>query len=89
MLILNLMNCDISSTFRLINVILPGSVKRVAKKGSNFQLMENLAAYQKACKKYGVPEEEIFQTVDLFEARNIRQVVMHLYALGRTVSRLK
>lgn len=67
----------------LINALQPGSVKRVQKKGSNFQLMENICAYQKAVKKYGVPEEEIFQTVDLFEARNIKQVVLHIYALGR------
>lgn len=67
----------------LINVLQPGSVKRIAKKGSNFQLMENIAAYQKAVKKYGVPQEEIFQTADLFEARNIKQVVLSLYCLGR------
>ena len=71
---------------RMINKIVPGSVKRIAKKGSNFQLMENIAAYQKAVKKYGVPQEEIFQTADLFEKRNIKQVVMHIHALGRIVS---
>jgi len=68
---------------KLINALAPGSVKRVATKGSNFQLMENIAAYQKAVKKYGVPQEEIFQTADLFEARNIKQVVLHIHALGR------
>lgn len=30
--------------------------------------------FQAAIKKYGVPEEEIFQTADLFERRNIPQV---------------
>ena len=54
-------------------------------KGGGFALMENLAAFQKAIKAYGVPEEEIFQTVDLFEARNIRGVVKSLLSLGRTV----
>ena len=48
--------------------------------------MENLAAFQKAIKVYGVPEEEIFQTVDLFEARNVKAVVKCLLSLGRTVS---
>merc|ERR1712227_54105 len=68
---------------KLINKISPGSVKKVATKGSNFQLMENIAAYQKAVKKYGVPQEEIFQTADLFEARNLKQVALHIHALGR------
>lgn len=68
---------------KLINVIQPGSVKRIATKGSNFQLMENIAAFQKACKKYGVPPEEIFQTADLFEARNVKQVCLSLFCLAR------
>lgn len=45
--------------------------------------------FQAAVKKYGVPEEEIFQTADLFERRNIPQVTLCLYSLGRIVSFLK
>lgn len=69
----------------LANKIEAGSVKKINKKGGNFALMENVAAFQKAMKKIGVPEEEIFQTVDLFEARNIKSVVKGLIALGRTL----
>nr|CAD7434597.1 unnamed protein product [Timema monikensis] len=39
--------------------------------------------FQAAIKKYGVPEEEIFQTADLFERRNIVQVTLCIYSLGR------
>lgn len=42
--------------------------------------------FQAAIKKYGVPEEEIFQTADLFERRNIVQVTLCLYSLARIVS---
>ena len=70
----------------LINKMQPGSVKKVNTKGGGFALMENLAAFQKAIKTFGVPEEEIFQTVDLFEARNVKAVVKCLLSLGRTVS---
>ncbi|KAK7583972.1 hypothetical protein V9T40_004935 [Parthenolecanium corni] len=67
----------------LINKISPGSVKKIQTKGTNFQLMENIQRFQAAVKKYGLPEEEIFQTADLFERRNIPQVTLCLYALGR------
>jgi len=40
--------------------------------------------FQAAIRKYGVGDEEIFQTADLFERRNIRQVCLCLHALART-----
>lgn len=72
----------------LINKIAPGSVKKIQERGTNFQLMENIQRFQAAVKKYGVPQEEIFQTADLFERRNIPQVTLSLYALGRIVSKV-
>jgi len=71
---------------KLANKLAPGSVKKIQERGTNFQLMENIQRFQAAVKKYGVPEEEIFQTADLFERRNIPQVTLSLYALGRIVS---
>lgn len=68
---------------KLINKLAPGSVKKIQTKGTNFQLMENVQRFQAAIKEYGVPQEEIFQTADLFERRNIPQVTLCLYALGR------
>ncbi|CAG7833266.1 unnamed protein product [Allacma fusca] len=67
----------------LINKLAPGSVKKIQAKGTNFQLMENIQRFQSAIKNYGLPQEEIFQTADLFERRNISQVVLSLYSLGR------
>lgn len=71
---------------KLANKLTPGSVKKIQERGTNFQLMENVQRFQAAIKKYGVPEEEIFQTADLFERRNIPQVTLCLYSLGRIVS---
>lgn len=71
---------------KLINKIVPGSVKKIQERGTNFQLMENVQRFQAAIKKYGLPEEEIFQTADLFERRNIPQVSLCLFSLARLVS---
>lgn len=71
---------------KLANKLTPGAVKKIRESGTNFQLMENVQAFQAAIKKYGVPQEEIFQTADLFERRNIAQVTLCLYSLGRIVS---
>ena len=60
---------------KLINKLSPGSVKKIKEKGPAFMLMENVQAFQAAIKKYGVPDMEIFQTADLFEGRNIPQVL--------------
>lgn len=72
---------------QLMNKISPGSVKKFKTSGPAFLLMENISAFQKAVKAYGVGDEEIFQTPDLFEARNIPQVTLCLYALGRTTQK--
>lgn len=57
-----------------MNKLAPGSVKKIQSKGTNFQLMENVQRFQAAAKAYGLPQEEIFQTADLFEKRNVGQV---------------
>jgi len=68
---------------RLMNKIHPMSIKKYRETGTPFMLMENIQAFLGAAKKYGVPAEELFQTADLFERRNIPQVVLCLYSLGR------
>ncbi|XP_074601316.1 muscle-specific protein 20 transgelin [Brevipalpus obovatus] len=69
---------------KLINKLQPGSVNKIHTSGPSFKLMENLNSFQQAIKKYGVPDEDCFQTVDLFEKRNVPQVAQCLMALGRT-----
>lgn len=74
---------------KLANKLTPGSVKKIQERGTNFQLMENVQRYQAFAKKYGLPEEEIFQTADLFEKRNVPQVTLSLYSLARLVSSIR
>ena len=52
-----------------------------------FRQMENIAAYAKAARLYGVPEPDMFVTVDLFEGKDLAgsvpAVVQNLHSLER------
>lgn len=46
-------------------------------------MMENIEQFLKAAERYGVPKIDLFQTVDLWEKRNIPSVVQCIMAVGR------
>lgn len=52
----------------------------------NFTSYSVLYSFQKAMKDYGVADLDVFQTVDLYNKKDISQVTTTLFALGRTVS---
>jgi len=66
----------------LINALSPGSVKKVNKSGGAFLLMANLEQFTQGCVNYGCRKEDLFQSVDLWEKRNIPAVTNALQALG-------
>ena len=70
---------------KLMNKLKPGSVPRIKLVGSGFQLRDNLNQFQIAAREYGLPETDLFQSVDLYDRHNIAQVTMTIYALGRHV----
>lgn len=69
-----------------MNKLSPGCIKKIDKKGGGFALMQNIERFNKAANAYGVPVRELFQTVDLWEKKNIPAVTLCLHALGRAVS---
>lgn len=71
----------------LINKIKPGSVNKVNTTGGDFKMMENINKFQAACKAYGVNDLDVFQTVDLWEGKDIAMVTTTLFALGRETYR--
>lgn len=72
-----------------MNKLRPGSVPKITTKGGAFALRENVAQFCTAAKAYGVPDNELFQTVDLFEKKNIPQVTLAIHSLGRYVRNIK
>ncbi|XP_054922044.1 uncharacterized protein [Dermacentor andersoni] len=67
----------------LMNKLMPGCIPKINTSGGQFKLMENITHFQNAAKAWGVPEIDVFQTVDLWEKRNIPQVAQCLMAVGR------
>lgn len=68
---------------RFMNKLMPGCIPKYNTSGGQFKMMENINKFQQMAKKYGVPEIDVFQTVDLWERRNIAQVTQCIMALGR------
>ncbi|ELR15882.1 basic calponin isoform 4, putative [Acanthamoeba castellanii str. Neff] len=68
----------------LANALHAGSVARIQKAAAPFVQMENIANFLKAAEHLGVRKNELFQTVDLFEAKNMSAVLVTLGALKRS-----
>ncbi|RWS16664.1 putative muscular protein-like protein [Dinothrombium tinctorium] len=68
---------------KLINKLIPGFVAKINTSGGDYKMMENINKFLEGAKKYGVAQTDLFQTVDLYERRNIPVVTDCLLALGR------
>ncbi|WKX89056.1 hypothetical protein Q1695_008590 [Nippostrongylus brasiliensis] len=69
--------------FLLLNTIQAGTVKKIMKPISNFNCLENLNQFTTTCRKMGVKDEETFQSVDLFDGRDLFSVCVTLQSLSR------
>eukprot|EP01104_Vermistella_antarctica_P000565 TRINITY_DN10718_c0_g1_i1.p1 TRINITY_DN10718_c0_g1~~TRINITY_DN10718_c0_g1_i1.p1 ORF type:complete len:141 (+),score=36.49 TRINITY_DN10718_c0_g1_i1:40-462(+) len=67
----------------LANKLRPGIVKRVNASAMPFKQMENIGNFLTACSDFGLRACDLFQTVDLFEAKNPNQVVQTIVNLGK------
>jgi len=68
---------------KLANAIRPGIVQKIQTSAMPFVQMENINAFLQAEKVLGVPTADLFMTVDLFEEKNIGQVIRSLATLRR------
>ena len=70
---------------QLLNHIKPGTIARIETSNMPFKQMENISNFLRACRTLGVREYELFETVDLYEEKDIGLVVRAIHALGRAV----
>jgi hypothetical protein len=73
----------------LINKLQPGTISRVSSSAMPFKQMENMSNYIEACVALGVPNQDCFHSVDLFEGKDLRAVVRNIHSLGRVAQRLE
>ncbi|KAM7374154.1 hypothetical protein PAMP_006828 [Pampus punctatissimus] len=57
-------------------------IKSVKSSGMAFKQMEQISLFLKAAENYGVTKTDMFQTVDLFESKDLAAVQRTLMALG-------
>jgi len=68
---------------KLVNELKPGTIGKINTSTMAFKCMENISNFLDAAIKFGVPTQESFQTVDLWEKQNLNSVVICLQSLGR------
>ena len=67
----------------LVNALRPKCVPRISKSKMPFPQRENVLAFINAARELGVPDRDNFDTSDLFEQSNMRQVLICISSLGR------
>lgn len=72
---------------QLMNKLVPNAIPKINTSGGQFKMMENINNFQHALKAYGVNDVDVFQTVDLWEKKDIAQVTNTVFALGRQVNK--
>ncbi|KAK8737746.1 hypothetical protein OTU49_004222 [Cherax quadricarinatus] len=68
---------------RLMNKLSPGAIPKIHTTGAQFKMMENINKFSDAMRKYGVSIQDLFQTADLFEKKDLATVCTALFSLGR------
>ncbi|CAB3978108.1 myophilin-like [Paramuricea clavata] len=71
---------------KLANALKPGSIKKVNESKMAFKMMENIGNFLAVAESLGVAKNDLFQTVDLYEAQNIPQVINGILAIKRKVT---
>mmetsp|Transcript_1603 Transcript_1603/g.1937 ORF Transcript_1603/g.1937 Transcript_1603/m.1937 type:complete len:195 (+) Transcript_1603:251-835(+) len=68
---------------QVMNVVVPGKIKKIYEGTMVFKQRENISNFIRACRELGVPEGDLFTTEALFELKDVGTVVLGLFAFSR------
>lgn len=68
---------------RLINKIKPNTITKINSSSISFKQMDNIGLFIKACRDLGMRPNDVFTTIDLFEAKGMSQVISCIHVLAR------
>jgi len=69
----------------LFNRVKPGCIRTIHFSDRPFRQMENVSSFIRALRKFGVPENDVFDTVDLFQHQNEELVLRGLQSFARVI----
>jgi hypothetical protein len=72
----------------LVNKIKPGTIGKFSKSKMPFPQRENIKSFIDAARTLGVHDADNFETGDLFEKSNMKQVIICIQALGRAAGKV-
>ncbi|KND02884.1 STE/STE11/CDC15 protein kinase [Spizellomyces punctatus DAOM BR117] len=70
----------------LMNKLKPGSISIISTRDAPFLQMENINRFLTASKNLGLKGHELFQTVDLFEGKDMQQVIITILTIARVIA---
>lgn len=67
----------------LVNKIKPGTIKQVGQKDLSFIKMDNITRFLQGARQLGLNSAQLFETIDLFEAKDMTAVIHTILAISR------
>ncbi|KAJ3333217.1 Calponin-3 [Gonapodya sp. JEL0774] len=72
----------------VVNACFPGAIPKIQQSKMPFKQMENVQSFLQACETIaGMKKHDLFQTVDLYENKNIVQVIDTIHMFTRYANR--
>ncbi|CEP17185.1 hypothetical protein [Parasitella parasitica] len=67
----------------LVNTLKPGTIKHVGQRDLSFIKMDNITRFLQGARQLGLKSAQLFETIDLFEAKDMTAVIHTILALSR------